>query len=368
VAGGGDGEQIHEADVFAAFVGRAVKHLRKLVAGGGERREEVAGVLDGGMSLGPVDHKDGLHLRDDGAFDFEVGVAPVRRVLGVAGPGIADAHAAGEAHAAVDDEDFAVGAVVEMGEVIPAGRVVAQDDAAGGAQLVDEALVHAHGAGPVKEDEDAHAGAGAGGEGVGELLADVTRPVDVGFEGDGFQGAVDGGEHGREDGVAVEELGDGVAREQLGAEEDADGSGKLGVVDAVGGDDGMLHLALAALEVGGHHKEGHTDADTEKEEPHACAAAGTGARRGTAEETAKAGGGNGGSEVTPQLIANGIARRAEAGGDLTVSCAQAVSGCFSDWSQSRAGVPIRVHRARKVRTAALCVEGSEGAFVFVGSF
>ena len=220
-----------------------------------------------------------------------MGVAPVRRILGVAGPRIADAHAAGEAGAPVDDEDLAVGAVVKMGEVIPAGRVVAQDDAAGVAQFVDERLVHAHGAGPVEEDEHFHAGAGALREGVGEFLADVARPVDVGLEGDGLAGGADGREHRGEDGVAVAQFGDGVAAEERRAEEGADGAGKLGIVDAIGRDDGVRDLPLAAQEIGQHDKEGDPDDDAEKEEPHAFAAAERGARR-TTDKTPKAAGGN----------------------------------------------------------------------------
>lgn len=80
---------------------------------------------------------------------------------------------------------------------------------------------------------DADAVAGAVGEGVGELLADVTFPVDEGFEGDGAACGTNGGEHGGEDLVAVAEGGDAVAGEDGRAEKIAEGLLEGGGIDGV---------------------------------------------------------------------------------------------------------------------------------------
>ena len=56
------------------------------------------------MRLEPVVEEGRLHLGDGGALDAEVRLAPVVLVLRVPEPFVADADAAGEADAAVDDE------------------------------------------------------------------------------------------------------------------------------------------------------------------------------------------------------------------------------------------------------------------------
>lgn len=78
-------------------------------------------------------------MSDEGALDLIVIVAPFVGVASVAGPFVGDADAADEADAAVDDEELAVGAVVDFeggGDVVPVDFVIADDLYAGGFDLV----------------------------------------------------------------------------------------------------------------------------------------------------------------------------------------------------------------------------------------
>ena len=129
-------------------------------------------MLHGGASLDPIDHEDGLHLRDDRSRDFEVSVAPVLGILRVAGPLVADADPAGEADRAIDDEQLAMSAVVEPREVIPFRRVISFHLAACLFQLLEQCFVHFVGADPIKQDADFHSGSRAFGERIRKL-----RPI-----------------------------------------------------------------------------------------------------------------------------------------------------------------------------------------------
>ena len=71
-------------------------------------------------------------------------VAPVIGVVGVAAPFVGDAGAARETDAAIDDEDFSVGAVVEVSpgvKVVPVEGVILLDLGAGFFHLADVVLV-----------------------------------------------------------------------------------------------------------------------------------------------------------------------------------------------------------------------------------
>ena len=105
-------------------------------------------------------------------------------------PLVGDAGAADEADAAVDDEELAVGAVVELEDAIPGGRVVEGDLAAGVEERGEVALADAGAAEGVEHDVDADAGAGAFGEGIEVELADLAALEDVGLEVDAVAGAL----------------------------------------------------------------------------------------------------------------------------------------------------------------------------------
>ena len=74
-------------------------------------------------------------------------------------PLIVDADAAGERHLPVDDQDLAVGAVVDFFERVPARRVERRQPAAGGAQPLDVVVGDRAAANGVDDEVDADAAA-----------------------------------------------------------------------------------------------------------------------------------------------------------------------------------------------------------------
>ena len=90
----------------------------------------------------------------------EVRVAPLVRVAGVALPLVGDAHSAGEAHLLVDDQDLAVGAVVQLERPESSERTEPPHHALRPRSMV--AIRRAvDGAGTERIEEDAHPDAGA---------------------------------------------------------------------------------------------------------------------------------------------------------------------------------------------------------------
>ena len=69
--------------------------------------------------LDPVLREHGLEAVDDRALQPHAGVAPMLGVVAVAEPLVGDAVAEGVADRAVDDEQLAMGAVIEAAEVPP---------------------------------------------------------------------------------------------------------------------------------------------------------------------------------------------------------------------------------------------------------
>jgi hypothetical protein len=114
--------------------------------------------------------------------------------------------------------------------------------------MSSQRVVHLLGADPVEQDVDLHAGARALGERVGELLADASRPVDVGLERDRLLRAADRREHRGKDLVPVQQRVDAVAFDQPGPEQHAHGARELRVVHAVSVVDLAADLLLLAHE------------------------------------------------------------------------------------------------------------------------
>ena len=115
---------------------------------------------------------------------------------------------------------------------------------------------------------DLDAGPGPLGQRVGELLADLARPVDVGLEGDRPLGGADRLEHRGKDLVAVDQS--AVTRlpgQDRRAEQRAHGAGELRVADGVEVLDLVLDPLLAGREIGDQQDE--QSAGQEREEnPH----------------------------------------------------------------------------------------------------
>ena len=124
-------------------------------------------------------------------------------------------------------------AVVEMAHVVPLRLVIAHDFHARAAHLVDVFLLHLVAAEPVEEHAHVDAGPRPFGERVGEFLADIARPVDVGLEVDGALRPADRLEHRGEDLVAVEERIDAVALHERRAEQHAHRAQELRIGDRV---------------------------------------------------------------------------------------------------------------------------------------
>ncbi|MNR03430.1 hypothetical protein D3C85_1193210 [compost metagenome] len=177
--GGGDGEQVHQRHVLAAAGGGTAEHLRHALAHLRQCREIPRAVGDFAAHLDPVVEEDRLHLGHHGAFDLEMRVAPMLGVLGVAGPFRRNAHAAGEADPAVDDQELPVGTVVELAKRVPVHRVIALQGNAGVRHDVQHGVVHLLASHPVQQDMHLHAGLRAFGQRLRELPANLARPVDV---------------------------------------------------------------------------------------------------------------------------------------------------------------------------------------------
>ena len=184
-------------------------------------------------------------------------VAPVFGVLRIAVPGIGDAHAAGEADAAVDHQQLAVRAVVHAREVVPAQRMVEANLDAGGFHLLHQFVIELLATRPVDQNLHRYAGARAFLERLRELLAHAAGPVDVGLEGDAMLRAADRREHLREDLRAIFQVAHAVAIDDRRAEHDAQLAQKLRVAHRVAVRERALDLLFRADEVKRQHRRQH---------------------------------------------------------------------------------------------------------------
>ena len=229
--------------------GEVTSELRHLPAGFAKLGKIRFSVQHMAGDLDPVLHEGGLHVRHRGAFEAEMRVAPVLRILRIAAPFVGDADAAGIADAPVDHHDLAMRAVVDGGEGVPAQRVVLLDFHPGGLHLLDRAVVDLAAAEGVEQHVHLHAGFGALGKRAGELRADLARPVDVALEGDGAARAADRLQHVAEDLVAVEQGLRAIAAEERRAEHHIHGAPELRIGDRVERLDALLDALVAEAEI-----------------------------------------------------------------------------------------------------------------------
>ena len=134
-----------------------------------------------------------FHQADDGPFDPDHRVAPVVLVLRVPEPVVVQPDAAGEADPAVDDENLAVGAVVQLLERVPLRLAELPDPDAGASQPLPPLLRDLVGAHRVDDELHLHA-ALRGGARTPAVNCSPTRPfvVDVGLEADASSRALHG--------------------------------------------------------------------------------------------------------------------------------------------------------------------------------
>ena len=169
--------------------------------------------------------------------------------LGMAAPQIRDADAAREPDASIDDEKFAMGAVVDAGEIIPMKRVVSLDLDACGFEFIEHGLLDFPTADPIENDMHVHPRPSTLTERGRELAADFSGPIDEGLEGDGLTSAANGGKHGGENLVAVLEGRDAVARQDSRTEDESHGAQKLRVFDREAMVEGDADVLLARLKI-----------------------------------------------------------------------------------------------------------------------
>ena len=266
--GRGNAHQVHQVHALAAAGGRGDEQVRVHVAHALQRREVALAIQHLAGGLDPVVVEGGLKLRHHRAFDLEMHVAPMVGVLCVAGPLLGHAHTAGEGDAPVHHQQLAVGAVVHAAQVVPVQGAVALHLRAGVLHQVDEFGFHLQAAHPVEQHRHLHASLGALGQCLGQFLADVARPVDVGLEGDGLLRRADGAQHGGEDLVAVLQIEHAVAADDGGAEHHAHLAPVLRVADGVVVLDLAVELLLGRGEVHRQHhgQHGHKRGDGDRPE------------------------------------------------------------------------------------------------------
>ena len=130
-------------------------------------------------ALQPVLRGDSLERRDDRPFEPGHRVAPGRCGGPWEGPPVGNPRPAGEGDAAVDDQQLAVGAVVEARERIPAEALVRLDPAAGLAQPAHRRAPQAETADRIHDDRHVQSLARPIGQRVDELIGDAARLEDV---------------------------------------------------------------------------------------------------------------------------------------------------------------------------------------------
>lgn len=263
-----DGQLVHQLHAFAAARGGAGKHLGVAVADCRQGREVGLAVHHLARDFQPVVHENSLHLGDGRALDLEMGVAPVVGILAGACPLGRNAHTAGEAGFAVNDQQLAVGAVVHARQVVPVRLVELADLHAGRFHFLQKRVIDLGAAHPVQQHMHLDAGPGAFRQCIGKLAPDIARPVDVGFKGDAALRAPDGLQHGGEDLVPVEQLPGPVAAHQGRAEQGAHGAPELGVLCGVQARQLAVDLFFPGAEIQYEQHAGHGDQEGEQNGQH----------------------------------------------------------------------------------------------------
>src|SRR6185369_16166771 len=133
--------------------------------------------------------------------------------FGMTEPHIGDPRAAGEPDAAVDDQRFAMRAVIELTDGVPANAVVPGELAPALLERLENLRSDRCRADRIEQDLDRNPLTGLGGERVGEAASDLARPVDVRLNRDRRLRATDLAQHDGIELVAVVQDVDAVAGE-----------------------------------------------------------------------------------------------------------------------------------------------------------
>jgi hypothetical protein len=188
----------------------------------------------------------------NGTRHLDHGVAPVILVLRVAHPLVTDTDAPGKRHGSVDDQNLAMRAVVHLLDRVPPQRVEPGDPATGLFQLLQMLPVDPAAADRVDDQVHAHASSRGPCEGASERLSHLARLVDIGLEADTTLRTVNGGQHRREDLLAVGVDREAVAVGELYAEEPRE----IGGVLRLGGADSAAQVERdLVLDQEQHHRD-----------------------------------------------------------------------------------------------------------------
>ena len=153
----------------------------------------------------PVGHEDGLQLGDDWPGNFVMIIAPVLRRIGIASPLIRDSDTADETNFSIDNQQFAMTAIVVAARIQPKDRMILDDFDTRFAQSCQ--IFHAHLICPlgIENGPDLHAGTRAFRQRFSEFASDLPVPEHVGLEINRMFGRANGAEHRRENLIAVYE-------------------------------------------------------------------------------------------------------------------------------------------------------------------
>ena len=148
--------------------------------------------------------------------------------------------------------------IVHAVQVVPAQGAISVYYHAGAFHAVEQRFVHLDAARPVNHDIYSDARSCAFRKCVGDLRANLARPVDVGFEVNGLLSLADRIEKGWKYLNAVFEDGDTISRHYIWPEHYRHFVAKLIVLDSGGVLDAGRYLLFGCPEVGGYHHHGCT--------------------------------------------------------------------------------------------------------------
>ena len=169
----------------------------------------------------PVGHEDGLQLGDDRPGDLVMIVAPMLRRIGVPHPFVRDASPADESGFAINNQQFAMCAMVVTEGIQPEDRMIIDglDPRRPQArQIIPAHLVCPEG---VENGIDLHAGPRAFRQRFGEFASDLPIREPVVLEINRMFGRANGAEHGRKNLRAIHQRRDVVAGDKIWPEQRA---------------------------------------------------------------------------------------------------------------------------------------------------
>lgn len=234
---GQSGEQ-RPADGFEVRVWTVADDTRNNIAALFQFRKPDVAVESFASSEDPVGSESFLQLSDQRALDAEMQIADGTGGILSEHVAVPDVHAAGETDLTVDDENLAMVAEVESCDT--PGRKQRRGQEPGGRdflvrQSVENGRPGVASAGGINQHADFDTALDGAGEGVSELAAGWIVVEDVGGQRNGFLRGIDGGEHGGEGFVTVDERMQLIARRQWLCDDAADDASEhLEVFDAGG--------------------------------------------------------------------------------------------------------------------------------------